>query len=244
MAIDLSNLAQCSDTDFLKILFSSGDFFPGFYRFSLGTRVVEKHQLTPNSLVTNYIQQEATSTFRTRHEWLKLAQTKIESLDYRNASRNNDEIYQVIDDAYKKWMLTAKIYDIAILDPETKISELELNTTYFFMGSLVRFTETSVKIGFDSLRDQWLYETRVDVNKLIEQIANIYKDDLPILFFPADIVAALSFDDSDLGSIHMTDDTIMRLAFSSGSGILVASNRDTSADLPIRWAKDILLSGE
>ena len=40
----------------------------------------------------------------------------------------------------------------------------------------------------------------------------------------------------------MTDDSLSRAVISDSNNVVIASNRDVSKHIPIRWAKDILLT--
>ena len=244
MAIDLIKLGtQLTDKEFAKIILSSGDLFPGFYRFTLGTRNHEDGQLSINGLVRVFLSQISIGELYDREEWTRYTKIKHDSLDDRNKSRSDYAIYELLDTRYLSWMTTAKTYDIALIEIDNSVEEINTDTTYFFMGSMIRFTESEMLIGYDALRQTSVMSVPIEFGECVEYINSIYtKSQIKDLFLTSDIVASLSFDTEDMGSLHMTDSSLERCMTCHPNSVVISSNRDVSAKLPMRWAKDILLS--
>jgi len=241
MAIDLVSLAHSiTDEEFAKIVISSGDFFPGFYRFTMGDRNHESGQLSLRGLLSAYFDQVATGKQYTREQWTEYAKVRHAALDSRNASRSDSAVYNILDNGYLKWMVGANEYDIAVIEIDSGVTELVKDQTYFFMGSLIRFTDNKLLLGYDLLRDTAVNEVTVPFNIISEYTHMIYKDNLKDFFLPADIIASLDFLKDN--QLIMSDVTLSRAMTSDANNIIIASNRDVSKHIPIRWAKDIILS--
>ncbi len=236
--MDLVNHAYASDRELVQTLLSSGDFFPGFYRFTMGDRNYEKGQLTPSGLVGVFL---GGHTFN-RDRWTAFTRQRHKTANIRSAERSDMAIYELLDVAYYEWMVEAKSYDIAVIEIDNGPDEIALDTTYFLMGSFIRFTDTHVLVSYDLLRGEWLdaYEYPFDEAKAF--IKQIYGASTKDFFLPSDCVATLEFDGSDIGELRMSDETVARVLTIHHNSVIIASNRDASAHLPIRWAKDILLT--
>ena len=65
--MDLIKHAYLSSDEFVKWVLSAGDFFPGFYRFTMGDRNEEKGQLTIPGLLDAYF----SGAEYTREEWTR-----------------------------------------------------------------------------------------------------------------------------------------------------------------------------
>lgn len=242
MAVDLFHLAhKVTDEEFAKIVISSGDFFPGFYRFNIGNRKEEDGQLTVKGLTSAYFEQISNNKNFSRSDWTSYTKKRHESLDSRNLSRSDSVVYDLLDKSYFSWMIEAKEYDIAVIELNSEVKQINLNETYFFMGSLIRFTENELQIGFDFLRNDTLIKVPVDIDYIIEYTYKIYGNNLRHFFLPADLIASLNFE-GETGILSMTDSSFLRTVMSTENNILVASNRDASSHIPIRWAKEIILT--
>lgn len=242
MAVDLFHLAhKITDEEFAKVIISSGDFFPGFYRFNIGNRKEEDGQLTVKGLTSAFLEQVTNNKNFSRTDWTSYTKKRHEVLNSRNLSRSDSVVYDLLDKSYFSWMIEAKEYDIALIEIDSEVKEIIQNRTYFFMGSLIRFTDKELQIGFDFLRNQTLIKVPIVVDDLIEYTHKIYGNNLRKLFLPADIVASLKFED-ETGILSMTDSSFLRTVMSAENSILISSNRDVSSNIPIRWAKEIILT--
>ena len=232
--MDLIKHAYISDEEFVKTILSSGDFFPEFYRFTMGDRNEELGQLTIDGLLAAMFDKP-----KDRKAWFKFTKHRLSCADTRNRERSDDAVYELINKKYTEWMLNGDTYDIAVIEIDNGVSSIEVDQTYFLMGSLIRFTKDHLLIGYDMLRDTATITVPINFNDIKEYCNTIYGKHLQDFFLPSDVVASVK---PDSGRVHMTDETMARAMTSHSNSVLIASNRDVSHDLPIRWAKDILLS--
>ena len=242
MAIDLLYLANnITDQEFAKLVVSSGDYFPGFYRFTMGDRNHERKQLSLKGLLACYFDQEVNSKKYTREQWTTYTKERHQFLDARNSSRSDSSVYEMLDQGYLKWMTEAREYDIALIEIDSGVNRIALDETYFFMGSLIRFQKDSLSLGFDLLRNESVLTIKTDTSELIEYTERMYQSHLKDFFLPADCVASLEMVDGT-GTLSMSDKTVARAMTSDSNTVVIASNRDVSKQVPIRWAKDIILT--
>jgi len=162
-------------------------------------------------------------------------------LDARNSSRSDSSVYEMLDQGYLKWMTGAREYDIALIEIDSGVNRIALDETYFFMGSLIRFQKDSLSLGFDLLRNESVLTIKTDTSELIEYTERMYQSHLKDFFLPADCVASLEMVDGT-GTLSMSDKTVARAMTSDSNTVVIASNRDVSKQVPIRWAKDIILT--
>lgn len=243
MPLNLLHLAHnITDSEYAKMILSSGDFFPGFYRFTMGDRNQEDGQLTIKGLTSRYFEQISLNKTYSRNEWTAFTQRRLAAQDLRNEAHSDYAIFELLDQKYKEWMTAPSEYDIAVIDIDCGVNELALDQTYFFMGSLIRLTEDKLLVGYDYLRDKSIQEIPVDTNEILRYTKRIYGKNHKEFFLPADLIANLKFDDTDKGYITMSDESLSRAVISDSNNIVIASNRDVSKHIPIRWAKDILLT--
>jgi len=242
MSLNLLHLAHdITNDEYAKMVLSSGDYFPGFYRFTMGDRNHEDGQLTVKGLTSRYFEQISLDKTYTRSEWTAFTNKRLAAQDLRNEAHSDYAIFELLDQKYKEWMTAPTEYDIAVIDIDCGVDELVLDQTYFFMGSLIRLIEGKLLIGYDYLRDESTQEIVVDTNEIIRYTKQIYGENHKEFFLPADLIASLKFN-NDSGYITMTDDSLSRAVISDSNNVVIASNRDVSKHIPIRWAKDILLT--
>ncbi len=236
--MDLIKHAYLSSDEFVKWVLSAGDFFPGFYRFTMGDRNEEKGQLTIPGLLDAYF----SGAEYTREEWTRFCKARHKALDPRNLARSDSAVYELIDQGYLEWMTEATTYDILVMEIDNGATELERDVTYFFMGSLLRFADTELLVGYDDLRGTATITLPIDFDEIKEYVERIHGNHLSDFFLPASVVASLTFDGTGRGKLHMNDESVAHVATAHSNSLLIASNHDVSCSLPIRWAKDILLS--
>lgn len=235
--MDLIKHAYLDEDAFVKTILSSGDFFPGFYRFTMGDRNEEKGQLTIPGLLSAYFSGEQYD----RETWTRFCKKRHYALDPRNLARSDSAVYELIDQGYLRWMAEATAYDILVMEIDNGARTLEKETTYFFMGALLRFTDTEFHIGYDDLRQEAVLTVPIVFDDIKAYVERIHGDALKDFFLPASVVASLSFL-TGKGKLQMSDESVAQLATAHSNSLLIASNRDVAKKLPIRWAKDILLS--
>ena len=238
MAINLIDLAyKLTPEQYFKIILSSGDYFPGFYRFTMGTRKIEPGQLTIQGFIKSYYGEK-----RSRSDWMKFMMSRFDSLDERLRGRSDYAIYELLDDKYKEWVNNSSEYDIVLVETQNK-KQLEKDTTYFFMGALIKFTDECVLLGHDDLRNVTTEKIPVNDSQVENIISEMYSNNFSDLFLPAKIVASLKFV-NDFGELVSDEENIQNLLLVHDESVLFASNRDVSKNLSMRWAKDICLSDE
>lgn len=236
--MDLVKHAYIDGEEFVEYLLSSGDWFPGTYKFTMGERNTEKDQLSIAGLIAAYFSGKRYS----RSEWMRHTLRRHTTVESNPHKLTDEAVYDVVDESYVNWMTKARTYDIAVFEIDSGHEDIEKNVTYFFMGSMIRFTDTSVLIGYDLLRSDWLREISIDFREVQRLVDVMYSDSVKDFFLPCDIVASLTFDEEDVGDLWITDETLTRVSIAHDNSVIYASNRDVSRYLPIRWAKDIILT--
>lgn len=222
---------------YIEIILSSGDYFPGFYRFTMGSRKIESGQLTINGFIKSYFGEK-----RTRDSWMNFMVHRLKSLDERLKNRSDYAVYEMLDQKYKEWVYNSSEYDIVMVETQNK-KQLEKDTTYFFMGALIRFTDDFVLLGYDDFRNDSVEKIPVKYETVENIINRIYENNFPDLFLPAQIVGVLKFENG-LGELISNESIIEKMLMVDEQSVLFASNRDVSKKLSMRWAKDICLSDE
>jgi len=207
----------------------------------MGDRNHERKQLSLKGLIACYFDQEVNSKKYTREQWTTYTKERHQFLDARNSSRSDSSVYEMLDQGYLKWMTEAREYDIALIEIDSGVNRIALDETYFFMGSLIRFQKDSLSLGFDLLRNESVLTIKTDTSELIEYTERMYQSHLKDFFLPADCVASLEMVDGT-GTLSMSDKTVARAMTSDSNTVVIASNRDVSKQVPIRWAKDIILT--
>lgn len=227
---NLIELAYIDDITYAKMILSSGDYFPGFYRFTMGTRKYDSGQMTISGLIKAYFNQPLTYK-----ELMNYPCKRLEELDDRLKGRSDLAVYELLDEKYKSWMLHANQYDLILLE-KNNLKDLEVDTTYFFMGALIRFTKDSILLGYDDYRKTCIETIHVPFSFVKEYVLSIY-DNFKDLFIPADVIGVINID--ELVSIDLNIDKLMS---TDNNNIVFGSNRDVSKNLSMRWAKDICFS--
>ena len=242
MAINLLDLAyNLSSEEYAKIILSSGDYFPGFYRFTMGTRTYEAGQMTVRGLIKCYLEFQVTGHTRHRDEWFETAIKRLNSLDTRLQSRSDYAVYDLLNARYRDWVENGMEYDIAVIEINNK-KELTLDQTYFFMGSMIRFTNDSILLGYDDHRQTAIETININFEKSKQIVDAIYPTDFAQLFLPSRVVGNITFDNDGEGSLFMKDTNLEYLCACDSNSVIVASNRSASQNLSMRWAKDICLT--
>lgn len=242
MALNLFDLVyKITPEEYLKIILSSGDYFPGFYRFTMGNRTYEYKQMTVKGLVKYYLDQLLNKKLRSRNDWFNKALEKLDNLDQRLRSRSDYAVYQLLDREYRNWISAGKEYDIAIIETQNK-SSFNKDKTYFFMGAMIRFTDNEIFLGYDDYRNVAVEKISVDFDKAQSIINEIYPNNFTDLFIPATVIGSIIFDNDDDGILNIKEDHLNYLFTLDSSSVVIASNRSKSQKLSMRWAKDIILT--
>lgn len=242
MAINLIDLAyKQSPKDYIKILLSSGDYFPGFYRFTMGTRTIEPGQMSVAGLLKLYFEQETTGKIRTRQEWFKKSLQRLDSLDGRLQSRSDYTIYKLLDEKYRSWVTKSNLYEVAVLETNNKKPFLK-DETYFFMGAMIRFCDDRVSIGYNDYNETTVENIPVNFEDVTKIINDIYPENFSDIFIPSKVVGKITFDSNDNGTLQIPEHLLQHLLTIDTKSIVIASNTTRSVGLSMRWAKDITLT--
>lgn len=240
----LKDLYSLSAEQKMQMIFSSGDYFPGFYRYTLGTQRVGEESLGLNTLIWLFLEQKMTGNTHSKEDWLDL-QHEIHDRDVasdtaRNA-RNFPEVREMFAQKMMDWYFNASGFDIAYLDIETKVVEFEKNKTYYFMGSLIRQTETDLLISYNNLTAQSAMSIPVSFKETHAYITREFSSDqLRDLFLESEIIATLRFQ-NDEGQLEMNEKEIDALMLRHSETKVFGSPIE-SRYLPMRYAKSIRLT--
>ena len=227
---NLIDLAYIDDVEYAKMILSSGDYFPGFYRFTMGTRKYDSGQMTISGLLKAYFNQPLSYG-----DLMNYPCKRLNELDDRLKGRSDLAIYELLDEKYKSWMLHANQYDLVLLE-KNNLKDLQVDTTYFFMGALIHFTKDSILLGYDDYRKSTVETINVPFIFVKEYVSSIYEN-FSDLFIPAEAIGTIII--NELVSIDLN---LEKLLTTDNSNIVFGSNRDVSKDLSMRWAKDICFS--
>lgn len=227
---NLIELAYIDDLEYAKMILSSGDYFPGFYRFTMGTRKYDHGQMTVSGLLKAYFNQPLTYG-----ELMNYPCKRLNELDDRLKGRSDLAVYELLDEKYKSWVLHANQYDLILLE-KNNLKDLQIDTTYFFMGALIRFTADSILLGYDDFRQTATETINVPFTFVKGYLSSIYYQ-FTDLFIPAEVIGTINIDE-----LVTLDVNVEKLLTTSNSNVVFGSNRDVSKDLSMRWAKDICFS--
>ena len=151
MSLNLLHLAHnLTEEEYAKMVLSSGDYFPGFYRFTMGDRNHEDGQLTIKGLTSRYFEQISLDKTYSRSEWTAFTNKRLSAQDLRNEAHSDYAIFELLDEKYKEWMTAAVKYDIAVIDIDCGVDELKLNETYLGFTAIVELVN-SVFLSFQNM---------------------------------------------------------------------------------------------
>lgn len=241
MAINLIDLAHnLTPEEYAKIILSSGDYFPGFYRFTMGTRKYESGQINVKSFIKTYFDQEVNNKKYLKEEWFNFMIERLNNLDDRIKEHSDIFVYETLKSKYKEWVLCSNNYDICLIETNNKIN-LHKNKTYFFMGTLIRFSSDEILLGYNDFTNEFVEKIPLKY-EIVENFLNkIYKSNFSDLFIPAKVIGSLIFS-NNIGTLITNDDIINNLYSVDDRSAIIASNNDLTKNMSMRWAKDIILS--
>lgn len=243
--VKLRDLCYLNDEQLMQIILSSGDYFPGFYRFTLGTQFIGEETLNLSTLVWLYLYQQSTGTTFHKEDWLEL-QHEIHDRDIASDQARNAGNFPHVRDLFEQkmmdWYFNAKGLDIIYMDTESKSDEIKEGQTYYFMGSLINFENSCLRVGHNDLSRESLLELRVSADVFYNYVnATFSKQQISDLFLESEIVAHLSFDETEQGHIEMQEEHIDKFMLKNTQGKLLAAPVE-SRDIPMRFAKTIRLT--
>jgi hypothetical protein len=247
MLVPIKEMAYLDDFNFLKIILSSADNFPGLYRFNSSWR----SNLEDPSFMKLISYLEAchwTSKGKkwSTSEWFGIHE-KVFNMSYgpkgRNETRKDQEIGALLRQKSIDWYQTPHSFSLAVIDVFDAVDSIKMGQTYYMMGSLIKFNCDHVLISYDDLnRSSYLklslyYE---DVLKYIETVFSYAS--LEKLFFKSEIVGQLDLNAQNTVDLRYDSKQIERLLSQySGNSVLFAAP-NYSSPLPIRFAKLIGVS--
>lgn len=246
--LPLQQLCNPTEQDLLKIILSSADRFPGLYRISSSFKKTLDSDLYMKWIhffEVTYKTQKNGQTWN-RSEWLN-AQDSVFDIGFgansRNEERAEDDLKMTLKEKYYNWYNSSNKFCLAVIDNQNAVDKIEVDTTYYMMGSLIRFGENAVHIGWDQIAQKSYQTIEYSFQNSKKFIESIYSPQaIQDLFFKSEIVGHLSFNSQNFG--HLIFDTAFIEnkfhVFSPKSIILGANLYDTK--LPIQFAKPIGVS--
>lgn len=246
--IPLDTLAQPTEEELIHIILASADRFPGLYRISTGFKETfdsPNFMKWMNFFQTSYLSQTQ-KKFWTRSEWFQ-AHDQIFEIGFgegsRNEERQEEDLKKILRDKYHQWYTQASSYRIAVIDNITPIEHIEVNTTYYMMGSLIHFGSDRLHIGWDQFSQTAYSSFTYDFTRIQKYIHSIYSSDaLKDLFFKADCVAHLDFDTQQIGKLSFDLKSIEMSFHNFHPQSIVLASAKYDKPLPIQYAKPMGVS--
>lgn len=245
LTLPLKQLCNPSEIDCLKIILSSADRFPGLYRISSTFKSSLDDEIYMKWM--NYFE----ATYKTkkyqqswsRSEWLQAQEYFFEigfGKNSRNEERAEDDLKTLLKTKYHEWYNRSQRFCLAVIDNQNPIEEIEIDTTYYMMGSLIRFTTDRVDVGWDNILQESYKSFEFSFKQAQKFINTIYSPSaIGDLFFKAEVVGHLTFDELESGTLAFDEKYIESNfhRYSPNSIVLAANLYDTK--LPIQFAKPI-----
>lgn len=241
--IPLKTLIHPSDEELAKIILASADRFPGLYRVSTSFKQALEQDLFMkwfDFFQTAFLSQTQGKTW-SRKEWLK-AQNHIFGLAYgkgsRNEERSEEDIKKIMRDKYYEWFSQPQKFRLAVIDNSTPVTEIECGKTYYLMGSLLRFEQNSLEVGWDDVQKKSYQSLKVPFEVLNQYIHSIFNtEDITDLFIRSESVAHLEFDQHQNGQLLFDMSKIESTFNEFDPKSLVMASAIYERDLPIQYAK-------
>ena len=243
--VKINDLYELDDTEMMKMIFSSGDYFPGFYRYTLGTQTIGDESLGLNTLIWLYFEQKMTGRMHSKEEWLDL-QHEVHDRDVASESARNfhnfPEVRKMFADKMMDWYFKAEGFDILYLDTETRVKTFEMNTAYYFMGSIIKFQKNKLHISYNCMTDESSLALDLKFETIQKYLSETFtKKQIGDLFLEASTIATLHFDDGDEGVLTMKEELIDSYLVKNSEMKVFAAPFE-SRKLPMRYAKCIRLT--
>lgn len=242
MKIHLKNLAYIDKFDFLKIIISSADRFPGLYRFTSSW----KHELHDSQYlkVLSFVEacfKTEINTKWTRDEWLDV-HGKVYDLSFgekgRNSERKDYNTGEMLRRMSIDWIGRAKSVSLAVIETNFPVTEILPDTTYYVMGSLIRFTRDHTYVSYNHFEGNWYAKLDIGFDDVFGYIRTTFSpDSLSELFFKAEIIGKLIFSDQGEANLDFNRDQLNDLLGSFTPNAPIFGTIDYPEILPIRLAK-------
>lgn len=234
-----------SDQEFMQVLFSSADYFPGLYRYTLGTLSFPYDNLNHQQLFTAFMQQQYYEKQWVHQQWFarqdEIHYGSMKVQQSRNQSRVDVSLAEELSErAYRRYV-SPTLYALAAIDIENSVEDLMCGSTYMMMGSHIRFEQDKLYVGYDDMMGTFCIELKVSFFDCVEYIQRIMtQKDVSKLFNHSRVVAHLLFEDGPLGTICTTPEALA--SWHNFNSPVFATPLGYHAPLPIRYAKLIGVS--
>lgn len=247
MDINLRDLTYLSDLDLFKIIISSADRFPGLYRISSTwqqTLQSDTYLKLFNFLETIFRTEAGYSW--TREDWFK-AHRHIFELAYGKGSRNEErkdaDLRLMLKERGFKWFNDPKSFDLVLIDNATPVNEILPDKSYYMMGSILHFKEDRCLISYNDLDGTFAQSLNVSYGVAKNYIDSVFSEkSLNDLFLQSEIIARLSFDESDEGELKYDMNKVNNLLLTYPGNCPIFAAANYKEILPIRFAKLIGVS--
>lgn len=247
MQVSLKDLTYINETDLFKIIISSADQFPGLYRFASGWKVDQNYEEIMKLI--NFMEachKTELGLKWNKEKWLSMHDVFFDQ-NFGSHGRNNDRSDKEIGDLLKQkardLIVKSNSFSLVVIDTFTPVMKIQLNSTYYMMGSLLYFGEDDIKVSYDSFTQDCHTKLSLTFQDATNYIYSTFSEhSISKLFYRAEIIGKLYFDSSGVGSLDYNPDQLNSLLsdFSPGSTIFGCVNYDYI--LPIRFAKLIGVS--
>lgn len=241
MKISLKSLAYIADIDLLKIILSSADKFPGLYRFNSSWKLDIERENFMNTLSFMQACYNQGRQRWSKAEWLNIHQ-RIYALGFGESGRDSERLDRDAGELLKQkaidWVTRSSSFSLAVIDINQPVQEITCDTTYYMMGSLIRFAKDSVEISYNHYQGNSHSRLEVGFEQVQDCIEQMFSPaSISELFFKAEIVGQLDFDESGFGNLSFNEFEVAQLMthFSGNAPIFASVNY--SEILPIRFAK-------
>lgn len=242
--VPIDKLIHFDEWTLFKSIISSADRFPGLDRSSPSWKqsIVEERYLKWLPFIEVVLLSQKNKKW-TREQWFE-AQDHIFNLSFGKGSRNEQISEMSIKEILKEKALnrykSPSSFRLAIIDPESEVFEIKCGRTYFMMGSLIRFEEQTVKIGYDQVAKDSYLDLNISFKKAEEYIAStLSEDSINDLFLKSEVVAHLKFGDSNQGELEYDNDYIQNQFGYFQPNAPIFASPIYKTNLPIQYSKPI-----
>jgi hypothetical protein len=244
LTVPVSDLTYLSAENLFKIVISSADKFPGLYRMSSSwAEVMHDPKFLKWLHFIDIIQQAQKGKKWTKKQWFAVHDElflQAYGKESRNDQRAEDDLKILLKDRARNWYQKPSSFRLAVIDSQNPVEKIEKNTTYYMMGSLIRFEETCVKISYDHYSQKCYQKLDVSWNFASDYISQTFSSkSLSELFFKAEVIAHLNFSEDGVGDLMFNLDQIYENFGTFFPQSHVFASIIYKNDLPIQFAKPI-----
>lgn len=185
-----TDLIEMNDLDFLKLLLSGGDNFPGMYRISL------KHQahlagddyLKLLSLFDYNKLNQVDSSDRIL-QMQKTINHQLYQLSDRNKKRDDEKIKSRFPVLMESYLANMNSLVLCAIDNLSPVFEVIPGRSYYFMGSIIHFDENKVVISYHRHSNSYWRKIDVKFEVISEYLNKIFSpNEMAELFYHAETV--------------------------------------------------------